>query len=114
MEANNVRFTLMDYNNGLFAITDLKTEKDYGCFTNEHKLYSIIDLLNSLNDKNKDYIEIIKKLDKEIWGEHLRVQSIIFKYASQFKRDSVEFNFMMNMAEDLGCTISLMEAIDDE
>jgi len=103
------RFRLTDNYKGNDTLPIIDKNHD----DNELWITELVYLLNKLNDDNKDYARLIKKLDKEVWDNHLEVQGVLFKHASEYERNSKEFNLIKDIAKELHCTISLMEAIDD-
>lgn len=102
------RFRLTDNYKGNDTLPIIDKNRKEELMTTE-----VVYILNKLNDENKDYARLIKKLDKEVWDNHLEVQGVLFKHASAYERNSKEFNLIKDIAKELHCTISLMEAIDD-
>lgn len=77
-------------------------------------IYGSHAIVQRLNDLEQELIAY-KKLFLET-GEknHLEIQSILAKYASQYPRGSDEFQLLCKIGDELGVVISLFGASDDD
>lgn len=71
-------------------------------------------VVQRLNDLEHDVIKYQKAFLRDGEKRHLRLQQTLAAYASMYPRNSPEFELICNIGKDLGVTISLFGASDDD
>lgn len=105
------------------------TEKEVIIFDNLHdeNLFNIffneLDSAICLDGALRDTVDLLNKQSEELANEYNSANALtVYKsnvvdtlkdYSKFFKRHSKEFSFMMDLAEDLGVDVRLLEANDD-
>lgn len=73
---------------------------------NEEQQQKYCDEMNKLHDENQ-------QLKEKLYVKENNTMEVVKDYSKQFKRHTAEFSFMMDLAEDLGVNVRILEALDD-